>query len=109
MPIPSQKVYKGDLRKELSAFARGGRFSKGDDYFVALANTCQLRCGSTVGCDLEETHASENADHFSRSALGIGTAKLCNLARADDNLEATSPGFEDHGSVLRCNVGNQIA
>src|SRR5579863_2891578 len=97
------------LLGRLRALACGHSLTQDDSHIGSFTGSGQLRRSRPVCGNLEETHASENAEHFTRRSLGVGAAHLRYLAAADNNLEAFGSGSKKYGNILWGDIGNQVS
>src|SRR5712692_6956378 len=80
-----------------------------DTYIAALACTYRLRGRAAIGSDLQVTHASQDPENLAGCALRVVHLDFRDLVLAHKNLERRRLCFEQHGSVLRGDIGDQIA
>src|SRR5579862_6710644 len=88
---------------------RRGRLAEDDVHIATAVRAQQLRCCGTVGGDFQISHATEYSKHLAGCAESISGLDLGDLALADHDLESGWCLREQHGRVLRSDVGDEVS
>src|SRR5205807_566711 len=93
----------------LSMAGKLGLGLKHDVDVTAFAAFYELGGGAPIAGYFKVAHAAKDSENLARSSLCVSVSDLRDLLLANHNLERTLLHAENHGRILRRDVGDEIA